>query len=111
MTIEASLISATAEETKDASRVIPLAISFSVGLNIILVFIVSTTLIFCIGDLESVQNTPTGVPFIQLYYNATQSYATTNAMVAVLVILVVACGVNEVATSSRQLWCGPLLVS
>lgn len=104
MNPEALLMVVTAEETEDASRVIPLAIGFSVALNTILVLVVSTTLIFCIGDLESVQNTPTGMPFIQLYYNATQSYATTNAMVAVLVILMVACGVNEVATSSRQLW-------
>ncbi|KAJ4354471.1 uncharacterized protein N0V89_006208 [Didymosphaeria variabile] len=92
------------EEINDASRVLPIAMIFSVSLNIVLFLIMGITLIFCLGDLDSVINTNTGQPFIQIYYNATQSHSGTSVMVGVSVILIVFCGVNEVATSSRQIW-------
>ncbi|KAG8158296.1 hypothetical protein KVR01_012057 [Diaporthe batatas] len=77
------------EETIDASRIIPIAITWSVSYNVVALFIICTAMIFCIGDIESLLTTSTGQPFIQLFYNATQSYC---------------CVINEVATSSRQLW-------
>lgn len=62
------------------------------------------TLIFTLGDVESVLATPTFQPFIQIFYNATQSYAATNTMVAIVIILLVSCCISEVATASRQIW-------
>lgn len=101
-------MSGTAEETIDASRIIPIAITWSVAYNVVALFIIGTALIFCLGDVDSLLSTRTGQPFIQLFYNATQSYAGTSVMASILVVLVECCVINEVATSSRQLWYVPI---
>ena len=93
-----------AEEIKDASVTLPRAIMGSVILNITLVFIVVVTLCFTIGDATAVLASPTGYPFIQVFYNATQSYAGTNVMTAIIIIMMAACAVSEVAAASRQIW-------
>jgi len=76
----------------------------SVLLNVILVFIVVVTLCFTLGDATSVLESPTGYPFIQVFYNATQSYAGTNVMTAIIIVMLSACAVSEVAAASRQIW-------
>lgn len=65
-------------------------------------------MILCLGDVESLLTSRTGQPFIQMFYNATQSYAGTSVMAAILITLVECCVINEVATSSRQLWYVPM---
>lgn len=97
-----------AEETIDASRIIPIAITWSVVYNIMTLFLIGTTMIFCLGDVESLLSSRTGQPFIQLIYNATQSHVGTSVMAAILITLVECCVINEVATSSRQLWYVPM---
>jgi choline transport protein len=62
------------------------------------------TLIFTLGDVDSLFESVTRQPFIQLFYNATQSHGGTNAMTAIVIILLSACCTSEVATASRQLW-------
>jgi len=62
------------------------------------------TICFTVGDPAGIINTPTGYPVIQLFYNITNSYAGTNAMVAILIITLTASVISEVATSSRQIW-------
>ena len=76
----------------------------SVIVNITLVFVVIVTICFTLGDATTVLETPTGYPFIQVFYNATQSYAGTNVMTAIIVIMLAACAVSEVAAASRQIW-------
>lgn len=93
-----------AEEVDDASRTLPRSIMWSVYLNGAMGFIMAITMCFCLGDLSQVVDSPTGYPFIQVFYNATKSYAATNIMVTIMVITLTACGVSEVATASRQLW-------
>ncbi|KAL2809705.1 amino acid/polyamine transporter I [Aspergillus granulosus] len=92
------------EEIKDASQTLPKAMMSAVGVNACLGFIMVITICFTLGDVESVLATPTGFPFIQIFYNTTQSYAATNAMTAILVITLTASTITEVATASRQLW-------
>lgn len=77
---------------------------WSVYLNGAMGFIMAITMCFCLGDLSQVVDSPTGYPFIQVFYNATKSYAATNIMVTIMVITLTACCVSEVATASRQLW-------
>lgn len=92
------------EETKDASRTIPLVVVWAVAANAAMLLIVGITFIFCLGDLESVLNSPTGQPMIQVFYNATQSVAGTSVMVAVVIVIFMSACVGQVATSSRQMW-------
>lgn len=59
---------------------------------------------FCLGDIESAVNSPTGQPYIEVILNATHSVPATKVLVVVILILVVSCSVNGVTTTSRQLW-------
>lgn len=93
-----------AEEVDDASRTLPRSIMWSVYLNGAMGFIMAITMCFCLGDLSQVVDSPTGYPFIQVFYNATKSYTATNIMVTIMVVTLTACCVSEVATASRQLW-------
>jgi len=64
----------------------------------------SITLIFTLGNIDDILATPTFQPFIQVFYNATQSYAATNVMTAMIIILLAACSISFLATASRQIW-------
>lgn len=77
---------------------------WSVFPNALMCFLMGVTFIFCIGDLDSVLDGPTGEPFIQVFFNATHSYAGTTVMAVVIVIMLVSCVISEVATASRQIW-------
>ncbi|KAJ9608557.1 hypothetical protein H2200_007545 [Cladophialophora chaetospira] len=93
-----------AEEIHDAGITLPRVIVWSVNGNALLGFLMAVTLIFTLGDVDSVLNTQTRQPFIQLFYNATRSRAGTSVMTAIVVVMLNACCVSEVATASRQLW-------
>lgn len=62
------------------------------------------TLIFTMGDTTSLLDTNTGQPFIQLFYNATRSQGAATVMTVIVVVMLSACCISEVATASRQLW-------
>ncbi|KAI6858702.1 amino acid transporter-like protein [Hortaea werneckii] len=67
------------EEVQDASRTIPAVIIWAVVSNAAMLLLVRITYIFCLGDLDSVLNSDTGQPVVQVFYNATGSYTAFNA--------------------------------
>lgn len=77
---------------------------WSVYLNGAMGLIMAVTMCFCLGDLSQIVDTPTGYPFMQVFYNATKSYAATNVLVTIMIITLTACCIAETATASRQLW-------
>ena len=93
-----------AEEVEDAGWTLPRSIMWSVYLNGAMGFIMAITLCYCLGDLAEIVETPTGFPFIQVFYNATKNLAATNVMVTIVIITLTSCCVSELATASRQLW-------
>jgi choline transport protein len=64
----------------------------------------AVTLIFTVGDIDSVLETATLQPFIQVFYNATGSLGGTTVMTTIIILLLVSCCISEVATASRQIW-------
>ncbi|KAL4788296.1 amino acid/polyamine transporter I [Aspergillus varians] len=92
------------EEIKDASQTLPKAMMSAVGVNAVLGFIMIITLSFTLGDVNNILESPTGFPFIQIFFNTTQSHAVTNTMTSILVITLTASTITKVATASRQLW-------
>ena len=64
----------------------------------------TVTLVFCLGSLDDALDTPTGQPYVEVLFNATRSRGATITLVTVMLVLLVACAVNTVTTSSRQLW-------
>ena len=57
-----------------------------------------------VADRLPVLSTPTGYPYIQIFYNVTGSLAATNAMTALILILGFFGNVTVMAGSSRQLF-------
>lgn len=70
-----------AEEIESASTVIPRSMIASVVINGVLGFSMLIATLFCLGDLETVTNTPTGFPFIAVFDNAAKSAKGTSVMV------------------------------
>lgn len=62
------------------------------------------TVLFCIGDLETVLGTKTGFPFIQIFYDSVGSIAGATAMAAVVLALTWACAIGITTTASRMTW-------
>lgn len=62
------------------------------------------TLCFTLGNIGEVLASPTGTPYIQVFYNATQSTAATTAMVSMVIVVSIACNLTNNATASRQLY-------
>jgi amino acid transporter len=92
------------EEIKDASIVLPRAIIWAASLNGTLGFIMVITFCFTLGNLEDILSTPTGYPFIQVFYNVTNSNAGTSVMTAILIVNITSACISTVATTSRQTW-------
>ncbi|THY96135.1 amino acid transporter-like protein [Aureobasidium pullulans] len=93
-----------AEEIRDASITLPKAMVWSVGPNALMAFLMGVTLSFTVGNPDAIAMTPTNEPFIQIFFNATNSHGATNAMCATIIIMLMCNAVSEVATASRQIW-------
>lgn len=82
----------------------PLSIMYSTYANGCLGMIMVATLIFTIGDLDSIIDTPTGYPFIKLFMNATGSKAGTTVLTVMLMLPILGSVIACMATASRQIW-------
>ncbi|KAL1956652.1 hypothetical protein VTO42DRAFT_6902 [Malbranchea cinnamomea] len=60
-------------EMKDASRQLPKAMLMSAGINCLIGFLMLLAVLFVVGDVGQVLATPTGQPWVQVLWNATQS--------------------------------------
>lgn len=93
-----------AEEIRNASVTLPKAMMSAIIINSVLGFVMLATICFTLGDIDSILASPTGYPFIQVFFNSTGSYAGTNAMTTVLILVLTSSTITGVATASRQLW-------
>jgi amino acid transporter len=60
--------------------------------------------LFSIGDIQAALDSPTGYPFIEIFFSATHSRAGATAMASVLIVLIICATFGYVASASRQLW-------
>lgn len=94
-----------AEELRDAAWVLPRAMVTTALINYALGFAMTVTIMSSLGDdISAILSTKFGQPWIQVLYNATGSKAATLVMTAVLCVLLLFCCVNQVTTTSRQLF-------
>lgn len=93
-----------AEETENAARNIPRAIIASMCINGLVGFVMMVTILFCVGDVQSVLETATGYPFIAIFYNSTNSVVGATVMGALVLILTWLCATGIITTSSRMVW-------
>lgn len=106
----ASLIGADAavhlaEELKDASYILPRAMVSSALVNYATGWLMIITLVSGIGpDLDSIISSETGQPWVALVRQVTGSKAATIALIVLVTFQFTFTAINEVTTSSRQLW-------
>ncbi|KAG8168435.1 hypothetical protein KVR01_001184 [Diaporthe batatas] len=94
-----------AEELRDAAWVLPRSMVATALVNYALGFVMTVTVMSKLGDdVSAVLSTSLGQPWIQVLYNATGSKAGTSVLAAVVWILTLFCCVNQVTTTSRQLF-------
>jgi len=92
------------EETRDASRTLPRAMITAFLLDSVLGFLLLVTIGFTIGDINDALSSPTGYPFIQIFYNSTKNLRATNALTSILIMTMTASTITDLAAASRQLW-------
>ncbi|KAJ5156423.1 hypothetical protein N7492_009226 [Penicillium capsulatum] len=92
------------EEVANAARVIPNAMMLTVGINGCLGFGMIIAVLFCVGDLEKALNSPTGYPFMEMFYQATNSVPGTLAMTSIMLIIYTCSLMGLLAAASRQFW-------
>lgn len=95
------------EECKEPTVVIPRAMVGTILINGLLGFGMIIALLFCMGDINALFAAPVskaGYPFIQIYYNAVQSYAGANAMTSVSLVIVIMAHFGLMAGCSRTAW-------
>lgn len=62
------------------------------------------TFCFCMGNLDDILASPTGYPFLQVFYNATKTSSGATAMGSFVVVMTCFGNLTAVASASRQLW-------
>ncbi|KUJ16112.1 amino acid transporter [Mollisia scopiformis] len=91
------------EEIENAAMNVPRAIFTTVLLNGTMGWAMVLAALFCLGDIESVINSPTGFPFIQIFYNGTGRAGAT-IMTAIIIVMIWCAVIGFAATASRMTW-------
>ncbi|KAI0018942.1 amino acid/polyamine transporter I [Xylariomycetidae sp. FL0641] len=92
------------EELRDAGRSLPRTMISTTIFNGALGWIMIITYCFCIGDLDTALSSATGYPYMEVFYNATQSSAGATAMAVFVTLMTIFSNLAMVATASRQLY-------
>ena len=92
------------EEIHNAAVIVPRSILGSLVLNGCLGFGMLIATLFCLGDIEAALESPTGYPFMEIFYQATGSRAATAVMAAIVTSLTISATVGSLASSSRVFW-------
>ncbi|KAJ5994550.1 amino acid permease [Penicillium sp. IBT 35674x] len=92
------------EEVENASYVIPRALMLSVLVNGCLGFGMLIAVLFCVGDLEDALHSRTGYPFMEIFYEATNSLSGSLFMCSIILVIYCCSLMGLLAAASRQLW-------
>ncbi|KAJ5940589.1 hypothetical protein N7516_000757 [Penicillium verrucosum] len=92
------------EEMPKPSRNVPLAMIGSVMINGVIGLIYATVLLFSLGNLESLLESKTGFPFMQLFLNVTGSPAGASVLALCITLVAMAANAACVTSTSRTSW-------
>lgn len=93
-----------AEEVSNAALTIPRAILGAMLINGGVGFAMMVTILYCLGDIDTVLDSPTGFPFIQIFADSVGNIAGATVMGAVVLALTWACAIGIITTASRMTW-------
>ena len=77
----------------------------AVTMNSVLQFAFMVCLMYTLGDIDKVTNTPTALPIIEVYWEATKSRHGTNILVTMMALILFISLFNIFASVSRLTWC------
>ncbi|OQE38274.1 hypothetical protein PENCOP_c008G07654 [Penicillium coprophilum] len=92
------------EEMPKPSRNVPLAMIGSVIINGVIGLVYAIILLFSLGDLESLLQSKTGFPFMQLFLNITGSQAGASVLALCITLIAMAANAACVTSTSRTAW-------
>ncbi|KAI1622209.1 amino acid transporter [Exophiala viscosa] len=93
-----------AEEIPNPMVNVPKVIVMPVFIGLITTWPFALACLFVIVDVERVIAPPSGMPLIEIYYQATGSKAATIALLAAFAFCLFGCATANIAGSSRQIW-------
>ncbi|KAJ5516136.1 hypothetical protein N7527_007696 [Penicillium freii] len=92
------------EEMPKPSRNVPLAMIGSVMINGVIGLVYAIVLLFSSGNLESLLESKTGFPFMQLFLNVTGSPAGASVLALCITLVAMAANAACVTSTSRTSW-------
>jgi amino acid transporter len=92
------------EEIQNAPVVVPRSILLSVLINGLLGFGMLLALLFCLGDIDEALESPTGYPFMHIFYKGTGSLGGAAAMASIVIVVCICSATGMMAATSRQFW-------
>ncbi|KIW46646.1 hypothetical protein, variant [Exophiala oligosperma] len=93
-----------AEELRDARRNLPFVIISTVCIGFCTMIVTAIAICFCILDLDKVLATSTGVPILEIFYQATNNKGASIFLLCVLFYLTCAATVASQQTANRLIW-------
>ena len=93
-----------AEEIPNAPAVFPRIMIATTMLNGVLGFAALMAILFSAGNIEDAEMSPSEYPFMEIFYQATNSTGGATAMVCVILALVFFAMISLIATASRMTW-------
>jgi choline transport protein len=93
-----------AEEVAGAKLTVPRAICTSLIVNGIIGFAMMIAVLYCLGDANSVIQTPPRFPFIEIFYNSVKSVGGTIGMSVIVLILTCGASTGITTSASRMTW-------
>jgi choline transport protein len=82
----------------------PFVLVNTIVIGFITLIVTAIAICFCMLDLHVIINTPTGVPILQVFYEATRNKGAAVFLLSLLLYLTAASCVGAQQTSNRLIW-------
>lgn len=92
------------EEIKNPSKNVPRVILWPIFMGLVTAWPYCVACMAAITDVDAVIQTPTGLPLLEIYYQATRSKAGSTVLMACFAYCFFGCAMANGTTSSRTMW-------
>ncbi|KAI9806136.1 MAG: hypothetical protein M1833_004543 [Piccolia ochrophora] len=93
-----------AEEVAKPERMIPIAIMGTVGIGFVTSWFYSVSLFFSVADIDAVQLSATGVPVLEIFYQALPSKARAIVLEVLIILTGIGCQIASHTWQARLCW-------
>lgn len=92
------------EEVQNPSVAVPRSIMASIMLNGAMGLAMIIAMLYSATNIDEALNTPTGYPYIEIFYQATGSKGGTAAITSLIIVMTLSAIVGVIAATSRMFW-------